>query len=226
MGGFLVLRAATVRPVAQVLAGGSAVLVRGAPVTVHMYNRPAIRATIRSSPVTFAQLTPAKNGFTEATYRYWYTCKTASGALLTEEHPQSILHWDYGQGSDIYPRFNADCTQVLDWHAIAGFLFSPVTQIDDTTPFTPGSQPAPRTLSRATTAHAQFQGAFQALDPVSHFIAQQTETRLAFPERGVPDGLVNETRAMEYVALRPGRTGDLFARPIQFPGPHLAAVSV
>ncbi len=69
LGGFLVLRAATVQPVAQVLSGSSPVLVRGAPITLPLYNRPAVRAILHRSPVLYAQLTPAKNGFTEATYR-------------------------------------------------------------------------------------------------------------------------------------------------------------
>jgi len=200
MGGFLVLRAGTVRPVAQVLSGSTPVVVRGAPITLPLYNRPAVHAVIHRLPVVYAQLEPARNGFTEATYRYWYTCKTASGTLRSEEHPQSVLHWDYGQGSDIHPRFNSTCTQVLEWHAVAGFLFSPVTQIDDTTPFTPRSTPVPKTPSNATTARARYTTAFQALDTISHFAARQMETRLAYPERGVPDGLVNEAQAMQYLA--------------------------
>lgn len=199
MGGFLVLRTATVRPVAQVLSGSSPIVVRGKPLTVPMYSRPAVRAAIHRSPVPYAQLTPAANGFAEATYRYRYTCQTASGSLLTEEHPQDILHWDYGQGPAIYPRFNAACGRVLDWHAIGGFLFSPVTQIDDTVPFTPGAEPAPPAPANTTSARAQYNAAFAALDTVPHFSATQTETRLAFSEKGVPGGLVTETRTMAYV---------------------------
>jgi len=62
-------------PVAQVLSGSSPVLVGGAPITLPLYNRPAVRAILHRSPVHYAQLTPAKNGLTEATYRYWYTCR-------------------------------------------------------------------------------------------------------------------------------------------------------
>lgn len=199
VGGFLVLRAATIRPVAQLLSGGSPVPVRGKPLTVPMYSRPAVRATVHRSPVPYAQFTPAANGFAQVTYRYWYTCQTASGSLLTEEHPQSVLHWDYGQGNDLYPRFNAACTRVLNWHAVGGFLFSPVTQVNDTVPFTLSSAPAPQTPSSTKTARAQYSAAFEALNTVPHFIARQTETRLAFPERGVPGGLVTESRTMEYV---------------------------
>ncbi|MDQ2744961.1 MAG: hypothetical protein M3Z66_22070 [Chloroflexota bacterium] len=199
MGGFLVLRAATVRPVAQIFSGNAPAVVRGKPLMVRMYSSPAVRATIHRSPVPYAQLTPASNGFSEATYRYWYTCQTASGSLLTEEHPQSILHWDYGQGPDIYPRFDAACTRVLDWHAIGGFLFSRVTQVNETVPFTLSQAPVTTTPTNATTARAQYNAAFAALNAVPHFIAHQTQTRLAYPERGVPSGLVTESRTMEYV---------------------------
>lgn len=214
MGEFLVLRAATVRPVAQVLSGRTPVVVRGAPITLRIYGRPAVRAVTHRLPVAYAQLVPATNDFTEATYRYWYTCQTASGTLLSEEHPQSLLHWDYGQGSDIHPRFNSACTQVLAWHAIAGFLFSPVTQIDDTTPFTLGSAPAPKDSSNAPTARAQYTAAFRTLDTVSHFAAHQMETRLAYPERGVPDGSVNETQGMQYLAPDRLRTTGRALNPV------------
>jgi hypothetical protein len=198
-GGFLVLAAAKVRPVAQVLSGSTPVLVRGSAVTVPMYERPAVRATIHTSPVVYAHLTRAKNGLDGATYRYWYTCKTASGTLLTEVHPQSILAWDYGQGSDIHPRFNSSCVRVLNWHATAGFLFSPVTRIDDVKPFALQPELAQKASSQAS-AKAEFVAAFEALDAVSHFKIQQAETRLAFPERGATKGLVNENETMDYLA--------------------------
>jgi hypothetical protein len=75
-----------------------------------------------------------------------------------------------------------------------------VTQIDDTVPFVPNSAPAPTKPSSSTAARARIDAAFAALDTIPRFTASQTETRLAFPERGAPAGLVTETRTMEYVA--------------------------